>query len=254
MPKATRTGKKWTKRKRAWGGRYPMRKWAKSGPRRYLSTLPVGGVPKVKYVKLRHCSIMTLDPGSNSYAIQNVNLSDPTNVFDTSANQQVVGNWSTHIQSYEKWTPVAAQVTIRVTPTLSGNQEVTSVPGYIGIFIDNESNAINNVLVNGLQELLEQPRNTSMKAMPWTTQGSPQELTMSRTVDHARFFQIDEKDLWGNEDDFSGNVMVPTQPAKNVFANIWYASLDGNNPSKIVYICQVDYIIRFSEPKVTRAI
>lgn len=231
-----------------------MRKYANAGPRRYLSTLPVGGVPKVKYVKLRHCSIMRLDPGSNTYATQNVNLSDPTNVFDTASNQQVVGNWSTHVMSYEKWTPVAAQVTIRVTPTVALDGYDQKIPGYVGIYIDNESNAINNILVNGLQELFEQPRNTSMKALPFAGGAFPKETTMSRTIDHARFFQVDEKDLWGNEDDFSGNVVVPTQPAKNIFANIWYSSLNGNNPSPMVYICQVDYVIRFSEPKATRAI
>lgn len=231
-----------------------MRKYANAGPRRYLDTLPIGGIPKVKYVKLRHASIMKLDPGSNSYATQTVNLSDPTNVFDTQANQQVVGNWSTHIMSYEKWTPVAARLTCRIVQTHSRDASSQEVPGYFGIYIDNESNGINNILVNGLEQLFEQPRNTSMKAVPFGSGDFPQNTVMSRTIDHARFFQVDESDLWGVESDFSGNVMAPFKPDKNVFANIWYASIDGNNPDAITYIVTVDYIVRFSEPKATRAI
>lgn len=255
MPKASRTkAQKWKKRRRSWGGRYAglQRVPSRRSPLRYLTTLPIGGIPKVKYVKLRHVAQMSLDPASNSYAKQTVNLSNPMNIFDEKSNPSVVGNFSTHIQSYEKWTVVAAKVTLRYYPIGSNNTQDLQVPSYLGIYIDDNTTDFDNVISNGPEGIMEQPRNTTCKAIPFLGGSAQAECTMSRQCDIAKFFSISDTGLY-DDDVYSGSNQS-THPIKNVYATIWSCSMNGNNPGKLNYLAIVDYVIRFSEPSAARTV
>lgn len=220
-----------------------------------LRSLPVGGVPDTKYTKLVFASGIQLDAPSNSYTYRTVWLNNPANVLNTSQAPQSAGNMTTWNAIYGKWTVVGARVTFTVTPT--GSPYSNFIPGFLGMYKSyDDGTTLDGILQNGIPQVMEQPRNMTMKALPYGISNSQKDLTISCFVDMAKFFKVSQSSLWGNEDDYSGTgiSVAVTAPVRRSYVQIWVGNVGGNNPSPIDGILKVEYIVRWSEPKDTRAI
>lgn len=254
MPAKT-TSRKSSKRARTNGGngRY-MRRSSYSSPYSLLRSLPVGGVAKTKLTKLVFAQGLSLDPSANSYQIQNINLNNPANVLNTAQAPMSAGNMSTWNAIYGKWTVLGARVTFTITPDRA-TYPTAMTPGYVGIYVSfDDGTTINNILSNGIPQIMEQPRNMTMKSIPYAYGNQQKDMTISKFVDCASAFSVPQSALWSVEDDYSGTgiSVAATAPVRRLLAQLWVGNIDGNNVSELKGIIKVEYIIRWSEPKDTR--
>lgn len=245
-----------TKRSRTNGGngRY-VRRSSYSSPYSLLRSLPVGGVSQTKLTKLVFCDLVTLDCPSNSHVFGTVLLNNPANVLNATNNPQSAGNMSTWVAIYQKWTVLGCKVTFTLTPDHSVN--TAKIPGFMGIYKSFDDGAtLQNILSNGIPQVMEQPRNMVMKAIPYAFGNKSSDSSISCYVDIAKFFSIPQTGLYVNEDDFSGTGISvgATAPVRKAFAQVWVGNINGNDPGALTGIMKVEYIIRWSEPKDTRAL
>lgn len=261
MPKRKRTSKKYRYKRRsgAWGGYGKYYKTSKPSPLRYLRTLPVGGVPSVSYKKLRHCAEVSLDPGSNSYVVLNYFISRASQLTTNAQTPIVPGNWSTVADGvYRKCTVVGAKFTFRFAPRRNQNDAGTALPGYMGIYVSNgqELNSIDDILSNGIANLMEQPRNITMKAIPFGDNAQQKDCVISRTVDPAKFWGLDQKnyedaDSYASEWDSGNDNWL--SPADSIVLQLFCHSIQGSNPNPMLGVVTIDLVCKFSQPHYTRA-
>jgi len=261
MPKRQRTSKKYKYRRRkgAWGGYGKYYRSSKPSPLRYLKSLPVGGIPKVSYRKLRHCAEVTMDSASGSYTKLEYYPSVANQLTSNSQNPVRPGNWSTVADGvYRKCVVVAAKVSFRWVPSRSQNDNGAAQPSYIGMYLSNgaEDSSIDDIMANGVANLMEQPRNITMKAVPYGDNVDQTKCAMSRSIDCAKFWGIDAKN-YEDADTYSSEWVATTDswvgPADAILFQLFSCNVQGNNPHRIEGIVQIDLICKFSQPHYTRA-
>ena len=261
MPKRPRTSKqyKYKRRSGAWGGYGKYYRTSKPSPLRYLKSLPVGGVPKVSYKKLRHCEEITMDSSSGSYTKLDFYPTVATQLTANSQNPVRPGNWSTVADGvYRKCVVVAAKVTFRWVSSRNQNDNGSAQPSYIGMYLSNgeEDSSIDDIMTNGVANLMEQPRNITMKAVPYGDNSQQKDCVISRSIVPHKFFGVERKHYEDNQtyaSEWSATNEVWQGPEEAILLQLFTSNIQGNNPHRIEGIITIDLICKFTQPHYTRA-
>lgn len=261
MPKSKSSRKRKSykyRKQRGWGGDGKYYRSRQKGPLRMLRTLPVGGVPKVSYKKLRHCQEILLDPSVGSYA--------KFDFFPTRINQLTIATGQGIVRPnnfeavangiYRKAVVVGAKITFRVFPSTSQTSDFNASGGYVGIYVSNASDVtlLDDIFQSGgVTDIMEQPRNTTMKGMP--NSNTPQkDCVVSRSIDCGKFWGIgtknyEDSDAYAAEWDASNEEWL--SPSDHIAAQVFCASIQNNNPGKCAGVVTIDLIVKFSQPHYT---
>jgi hypothetical protein len=247
MPKkTTRTFKKKTWKK---SGKKSYRAPAKLTLHRMLNTMPIGGLPQARLVRLRHCQEISIDAGSNSYAKKVFWLNCPANCTGDQT-PKAVGGFSTWHNMYRKCTVLGAKIQFQFCPPTSSQGSDNFAGGFMGIYVSSSSSEIDDVLVNGVTELLEQPRNTLCKAIPHGPSTQNKDCFVTKYVDVAQFFGVTQSALITAEDDYG---TTDQNPDKKIYASLYSTNIADNNPTALIGLVTIDMVIRFQEPRDVRA-
>jgi len=261
MPKGKTSRKRKSykyRKQRGWGGNGKYYRSRKKGPLRYLRTLPVGGVPKVSFKKLRHCQEVTIDPTVGSYAKFDF-WPSRINQLTVASGQNAVrpnnfGAVATGI--YRKCTVVGAKITFRYFTSGTQTADFNAAGGYVGIYISNGSDVtlLDDIFqTGGVTDIMEQPRTVTMKGLP--NSNTPQkDCVVSRSIDCAKFWGLDQKNY--EDDDTYAVEWDPSNqswlsPTDSIAAQLFVATIQNNNPGKISGVVTIDLVAKFSQPHYT---
>jgi len=224
------------RRRRPYGRRRNYKK------RQYL---PVGGMPKSKMVKLRYVSTFTHDPGTglpSVYKFSANGCDDP----DISLTGHQPSNWDRWKLFYDRYTVVGSKITMYPIEIDTANNTHHRVPGTMLLCLSEDGKTISNA-AGGINNVLEQPRlKVTMKSLSHPNSYGYGKLT--KTFSAKKFFGAP---ALGNHP-FSCD--VEAGPSETAFFECAYVSSDDyNNPSTMKFRAVIDYIIKFSEPKIADA-
>ena len=162
--------------------------------------MPLGGFPSSKIVKLRYVQQSTLDANTGGYSKQTF-LANGLNYIYQSANPQRTdpANFLRNMDSYETYCVLGARC--KATFITDGTSNLQ--PSYCGIYLGRSSADIDNILVNGITKLFEQPRNVRFRRIFGPAQSS-NGMTITMKYSSSKFFQTtalnyrDSKEYQGN--------------------------------------------------------
>ncbi len=209
------------------------------GYRRKRRTMPIGGFPNTKVVKLRYTEIKSLNPGAGLLTNNKYYANGAYDVDFTGIGHQPRG-FDIWAKQYEHWVVLGSKITVEWTPTTS----IAGVPGYFGILKSADATAINNYLTTA--ELAE-ARFSSTQKLTGFPDRKIQRVAM--TYSPKKFLGIkdpmDNSDLYGTD---------TSNPANTTFYTVYYGSTDGaNDPDSAKFKVTVDYVIKFFEPELVDA-
>lgn len=219
-------------------------------------SMPIGGFPATKTVKLRWCSAINLNPGSGSYTTLPLKINDLTQINDllTVAQNVTPGNYSKWISMYQRYTVMGARVKVRYTPMASESLEAQVVPGYLGIYTCSDRKELDDILVDGVANLFEQPRNNLCRYL--TGSQLRDGILLTKNWSAAKFFQVSKRQLYSDQDTFSSYIEDPgttgeeqVPPSVPAYIIPYIAAVGGNNPGPIQLLVTIDFVVRFSGKK-----
>ena len=147
--------------------------------------MSLGGFPSSKIVKLRYVQQPTLDANTGGYSKQTF-LANGLNYIYQSANPQRTdpANFLRNMDSYETYCVLGAKC--KATFITDGTSNLQ--PSYCGIYLGRSSADIDNILVNGITKLFEQPRNVRFRRIFGPAQSS-NGMTITMKYSSSKFFQ-----------------------------------------------------------------
>lgn len=196
--------------------------------------LPLGGFTDTKIVKLRWVKPVKLDAASNSYAIQTFNAAGCTTIQTADTHQPA--NFDIWTRRYNKYCVLGSKFTAVYTP-----DSTTQInPGYVGIYLTQDTTELATMLSNGIQNAMEQKNSVKMRSLTNLQSTSRQ---VSRGYSPQKLFGIPKFGI-KIDDDFQGDRY--DDPAVSGYFQLFVASIDGNNPGEMNFLVTIDYTIKCS--------
>lgn len=223
------------------------RKKRKTYRRRTRKTLimPLGGFPKSKVVKLRYVQQSTLDAAANGYSKQTFLANGLNYIFQTSNPTRTdPANFLRNMDSYETYCVLGARC--KATFITDGTSNLQ--PSYCGIYLARSQADIDNILVNGITKLFEQPRNVRFRRVFGPSQSS-NGMTITMNYSSSKFFQTTPTN-YRDSKEYQGTASTDPSDPNAAYFQVFSHSVNGNNPGKCVVIIQIDYIVRLTDTTV----
>ena len=227
MPKTRRTRR--TRRK------YRRKPYRKRKPR---LGYPIGGFSNSKLVRLKWCEEVSLDAGSNSYAIRTFGANNAAIPYDGNNTHQP-SNYDIWAKRYQRNAVLGSKITVKLMPSTSGG----IVPAYIGLYKTNDTNELTEIFTNygGIGYMLEQKKVVNMRALGHqTTSGTLKPLVV--TCSPSKMFGVSKATI-KNEQEYSAK--DTNGPLNKTYFQLFSHSIDGNNPSKLIFMVSIEYLVLF---------
>jgi len=197
------------------------------------------GFPASSTVKLRFCQRFTINPSFNSFGTKVFscnNLTDP----DASAGGESVSMYATWMGIYNHYQVLHAKAKVceDIQSSASPNQ-----PVHFGLYLAADANEIGTT-ITAFDHLMEQPYRGSMKLAGFKDQATS---PSSRSVRHS----CNLRKFLGNTDASLRRGGFNTSPTEQAFFICWAINNDtsGNDPISLPYFIEIEYIVRFTEPR-----
>jgi hypothetical protein len=216
--------------------------------RRTRMSMPLGGFPNSKIVKLRYVQQSTLDAGSNGYSKQTFLANGLNYIYQPSSGSPVrndPANFLRNMDSYETYCVLGARM--KATFITDGTSNLQ--PSYCGIYLGRSSADIDNILVNGITKLFEQPRNVRFRRVFGPSQSS-NGMTIAMNYSSSKFFQTTPSN-YRDSKEYQGNASTDPSDPNAAYFQVFSHAVNGNNPGKCVVIIQIDYIVRLTDTTVS---
>ena len=220
-----------------------------SSLRMKLQTFPIGGIPQTRLVRLRHCQEIALNAEQNSWAQKQFWLNCPANVTGDQT-PKAIGGWSTWYGMYRKATVLDVKLQFLNTPPSSPNNSSGFQPGFMGIYVSEDSSEFATTIANGIPNLFEQPRNVLCKSLPHAFNTQNKDCYLTKYCDVSDFFSVPTSSLYTAEDDYS---TTDQNPDKKIYGSVYIASVADNDPTTVIGLVTIDMLIRFQDPRDIRA-
>ena len=230
MPRKTQTKRKCRPRRR--------RKCSVRKP------LPLGGFAARKLVKLRYVQNFTLDATALVPAIQQFRANSVYDPDKTGTGHQP-SNYDKLSTIYDRYTVLGS----RLRCYYVAQSDTNLVPPCLAIGLSEDGDQIfDSYTAGGIENVLEQNRLRYYKGYVGApTSGTTPMLSINFSA--KKFFGV--KTLVGEHPYSAG---VNTTPTEGALFNIAAISQDGSaDPSAVLLRAEIDYIIMFTEPKITDA-
>lgn len=203
-------------------------------------SLPVGGFPSSMTVKLRYCQHFDLDPAAGLFAAQVFRANSAFDPDMTGIGHQP-SNFDRWAVNYDRYTVLGAKITI------TENLKVTTsvVPAVVAVCLSEQGTDISTAFAaGGVAGVLEQPRlSRSAKNLGLSNDGGPYSFT--KTFSAKKFFGTNALTAEPYAADVAEN---PTEQA--FFEVAAMSPDDSSNPGNISLMATIDYIVKFTEPKI----
>lgn len=201
----------------------------------------VGGFPKSTTIKLRYVETITLDPVSGGVAKKNFSANGMYDPNITGTGHQP-SNYDTWLSQYDHYTVQKSNISVQFVP----HQTSTVTPGILGIIMSDGGTAVSTL--GSLDAILEQPYNKRANQLVAGITVSNPLSKVTRTFSASRFFGKTRAVVLG-DDAYRGT--VTSNPPDQAFFEVYYYSVNGNDPGLITVIVTIEYEAVMSERRIT---
>lgn len=198
---------------------------------------PLEGMPTVHYARLRYCEETHLNPGAglvSVYVMKANGLYDPNS---TGVGHQPLG-FDQMCTFYKRFIVLGSKITVTFTPVGTTNQNLC----YCGVMTSTTGTDIAGM--GSITEILENKKRGNVKMFGgyFLTANGPRQ-TVKKTFSLKKFIGARP----GSEDVYSGTDAA--DPTNTIYYEIFNASVGANDPGDNSFLIQIDYYVKFFEPK-----
>lgn len=216
--------------------KYNRRRKKKKLVRRKRKTyVPWGIYPTTKLCKLRYCEEIPMDAaagGLSLYEFAANGLYDP-NLSSTGHQPR---QFDEIMKAYDHYEVLGSKITVKHISSSS----TTLIPAVFGVAL---SDTTGRLVGRTLEDIWEcrLVKNRNIKQIKGRMHGGEY---VTQTFSAKKFFG---KARMG-DDEMQGSAAA--NPAEGAIFEIFCSSVDGNNPDRLIFMVTIDYICRFTEPKI----
>lgn len=202
--------------------------------RRPRRSLPLAGYPKRKMVRLRYVDEITMDAGAAGIQKHTFSANGMYDTDITGVGHQPHG-FDQMMLAYDHYTVLGAKCTVTFIPAVT----TPVVPGYFGVFVDDDS----TLNYGGAKDLLESAQGKGKIVLAGNTNdGNHKRVT--RYFSAKKFFG--KKYMVGAEG-YRGSTSA--NPTEGAFFQIWHAAIGGTDPGAVTMLVEIEFIAMLTEPK-----
>lgn len=205
--------------------------------------LPLGGFGSKYTARLRYVESVSLNPSVTTPAYQVYRANSVYDPNFTGLGHQP-SNYDRLTAIFDRYTVIGSK--LKVYPVWTGNSNL--VPGTLAVKLSEGGVDLATAhAAGGINNVLEQPRLTRSLRNLGNAQNFNSRLPLVSTFSATKFFGT--KNIVGvppYSADWNAN------PNEDAFYEIAYMSPDGlGNPDSMTFRIEIDYIVIFTEPKIT---
>lgn len=199
--------------------------------------MPRNGLPQSRTVRLVYCSQDSINGGAAGIAA--VKVFSANGIYDpdiTGSGHQPMG-FDQIMPLYDHYTVIASRIRVRFAPYASGD---LAIPPMVGIHISDSASAITGLQPEHIAEIGSKTQQYGMANQV----GFNRDTQMRAKVNVKKYFKV--KSLIGDSlyrGDASSN------PSEQVYFILWAAGLGGNDATQVGVFVEIEYLVKFTEPK-----
>ncbi len=223
--------------------RRPRRRFRRGRRRKFRRSRPIafrGGNSWRKIGKFRYCGEISINAGSASKASHTFNLNSMFDPDTSGGGHQPLG-FDQAMEMYDHYTVVWARIKVQEVFNTTGS----TVPAYFGIVISDNGTAVSSAA--SVSHLLEQYGVGAVTQAGFVYGPHPRHgpnTAVTKQINMRKYFNVPSVLGPGR---FQGT--AGAGPTESVFAEIFCASIHGNDPGIHEFLVTVDFLAVLAEPK-----
>lgn len=198
--------------------------------------LPLNGFPSSKMVRFRYADTFALDPAAGAVAthiFRANSLYDP----DSTETGHSPPNFDTWMSIYNHYTVIGSKITVSFTPTTT-----TSVnPGILGCMLTDSGTEVGSMSLTGM---LEQGKVRYGRQPVGISNANASSQRVVSKFSASKFFGKPKATII-NDGTYRGS--TTSNPTEQAWYEVFFASVEGNNPGAITVLAVIDYIAILNE-------
>lgn len=191
------------------------------------------GMPKERWVRLKYVQEITLNPILGGIAAHNFRCNSLFDPDFTGIGHQPL-HYDQVILPYFHYTVYGS----KLTATIVGQTAEANIPGYVGIFIDDDATLVYTQASQIIESSQPQSVWRTSSGIEGGQQGTPK---LSLGFSTKKFFGVNA--LSSQQFRAASNA----NPSEQAVFTIWAANVAGNDPAPITALIEIEYFAKLSE-------